>query len=221
MEILSKLFGSAGIVKILRLFLFNPNEPYEIKDVIKRSRVDVDVARNELSMLAKIGFLRRRSFYKEAEEPRSRRGSISRKKKVLKIKVKRKRVSGWVLNQDFSYLKELHDLLISTTSFETNNVTRRLCKVGNLKLVIIAGVFVQHWDSRLDILIVGDKIKQSQLSNVIKDIESELGREIRYAVFSTQDFKYRLGIYDRLVRDVLDYPHKAVVDRLGLTPVLG
>jgi len=219
MEILSKLFGSAGIVKILRLFLFNPTEPYEPKDVVKRTRTDTDVVRSELSMLANVGFLRRRSFYKDIEEPITRRASVSRKKK--KTKLKRKRVMGWILNQEFSYLKPLQDLLMSTTSLETDNVTRRLCKAGNLKLVIIAGVFVQHWDSRLDILIVGDKVKQSQLSHVIKDIESELGREIRYAVFSTQDFKYRLGIYDRLVRDVLDYPHKTVVDRLGLTLSLG
>ncbi|HEY4502601.1 MAG TPA: hypothetical protein VJH21_02090 [Candidatus Paceibacterota bacterium] len=219
MEILSKLFGSAGIVKILRLFLFNPTEPYEPKDVVKRTRTDTDVVRSELSMLANVGFLRRRSFYKDIEEPITRRVSVSRKRK--KTKLKRKRVMGWILNQEFSYLKPLQDLLMSTTSLETDNVTRRLCKAGNLKLVIIAGVFVQHWDSRLDILIVGDKVKQSQLSHVIKDIESELGREIRYAVFSTQDFKYRLGIYDRLVRDVLDYPHKTVVDRLGLTLSLG
>ena len=219
MEILSKLFGSAGIVKILRLFLFNPTEPYEPKDVVKRTRTDTDVVRSELSMLANVGFLRRRSFYKDKEEPITRRASVSRKKK--KTKLKRKRVMGWILNQEFSYLKPLQDLLMSTTSLETDNVTRRLCNAGNLKLVIIAGVFVQHWDSRLDILIVGDKVKQSQLSHVIKDIESELGREIRYAVFSTQDFKYRLGIYDRLVRDVLDYPHKTVVDRLGLTLSLG
>ena len=219
MEIFSKLFGSAGIVKILRLFLFNPTEPYEPKDVVKRTRTDTDVVRSELSMLANVGFLRRRSFYKDIEEPITRRVSVSRKRK--KKKLKRKRVMGWILNQEFSYLKPLQDLLMSTTSLETDNVTRRLCKAGNLKLVIIAGVFVQHWDSRLDILIVGDKVKQSQLSHVIKDIESELGREIRYAVFSTQDFKYRLGIYDRLVRDVLDYPHKTVVDRLGLTLSLG
>ena len=219
MEILSKLFGSAGIVKILRLFLFNPTEPYEPKDVVKRTRTDTDVVRSELSMLANVGFLRRRSFYKDIEEPITRRVSVSRKRK--KTKLKRKRVMGWILNQEFSYLKPLQDLLMSTTSLETDNVTRRLCNAGNLKLVIIAGVFVQHWDSRLDILIVGDKVKQSQLSHVIKDIESELGREIRYAVFSTQDFKYRLGIYDRLVRDVLDYPHKTVVDRLGLTLSLG
>jgi len=215
MEILSKLFGGAGIVKMLRLFLFNPTEPFEVKDIAKRTRVEADIVRNELAMLLKIGFIRKRSFYKDIEEPKVRRRSVRTQKKTKKPR--RKRVSGFILDQNFPHLKELHDLLIGTVPFETDSVVRRLKKVGNVKLVIIAGVFVQHWDSRLDILVVGDNLKQSQLSHVIKDIESELGREIRYAMFPTQDFRYRLSMYDRLVRDVLDYPHKAVIDRLGLT----
>jgi len=214
MEILSKLFGGAGIVKILRLFLFNPTEPYESKDVVQRTKTPTDLARSELSMLGKIDFIKKKNFYKEVQTPVSRR---SAKHTTSQKKVTRKRVSGWVLNTDFLYLRELQALLIGTAPFETESVVRRLRKVGNVKVIIIAGVFVQHWDSRLDLLIVGDNLKKQQLSNIIKDVESELGREIRYAVFSTQDFKYRLGIYDRLIRDVLDYPHKIVVDRIGIS----
>ena len=34
---------------------------------------------------------------------------------------------------------------------------------------------------------------------------AELGRELRYASFTTEDFKYRVGVYDRLIRDVFDF----------------
>jgi hypothetical protein len=51
---------------------------------------------------------------------------------------------------------------------------------------------------------------------VIKRLEGEFGREIRYALFSTSDFRYRLGVYDRLIRDVFDYPHRLLLDKIGL-----
>ena len=47
-------------------------------------------------------------------------------------------------------------------------------------------------------------------------LEAELGREIRYAFFTTPDFRYRLGVYDRLLRDVFDYPHRVLLDKIGL-----
>jgi len=214
MEILSKLFGGNGIVKILRLFLFNPEIGYEVKEVVKRTRTSVDTVRSELSMLAKIGFIKKKSFFKEVEQKKERRRSTNTKKKE---KVVRKRVYGWVLNPEFSYLEELKTLLVGTASLTDGDIIRRLRKAGTIKLVIASGIFVQNLDSRLDLLIVGDNLKQHQLTNIIKEIEAELGREIRYAVLEIQDFKYRLGVYDRLVRDVLDYPHQTVIDRIGIS----
>lgn len=214
MEILSKLFGGRGVVKILRLFLFNPEDGYEVKDVVARTRTSIDIVRSELHMLAKIGFIKKKSFFKDVKKKKVRRRVSQVHKKEI---VKRKRVSGWVLNQEFPYLEELRSLLVGTASLEENDIVRRLRKVGTVKLIITSGIFVQNWDSRLDLLIVGDNLKHHLLTKVIKEIEAELGREIRYAVFMTQDFKYRLGIYDRLVRDVLDYPHRTVVDRIGIS----
>jgi hypothetical protein len=79
-----------------------------------------------------------------------------------------------------------------------------------------AGVFIQNWDSRVDLLIVGDELNLPKIESVIKVIESEIGKEISYSAFETSDFEYRLGIHDRLVRDIIDYPHVALVDRLGI-----
>jgi hypothetical protein len=43
-----------------------------------------------------------------------------------------------------------------------------------------------------------------------------VGKELRYAFFSTDEFKYRMSMYDKLVRDILDYPHKVLLDKLGI-----
>jgi hypothetical protein len=47
-------------------------------------------------------------------------------------------------------------------------------------------------------------------------MESEIGKELRFSSLNTEDFKYRHGVCDRLIRDVLDYQHEVVVDRIGI-----
>ena len=51
-------------------------------------------------------------------------------------------------------------------------------------------------------------------------IEAEVGKEIKYAILETDDFKYRLGVGDRLIRDIMDYPHDVALDKLGMFYVL-
>lgn len=80
-----------------------------------------------------------------------------------------------------------------------------------MKLIIISGIFIKNHDSRVDLLIVGDKMKRKKIEEGIKKIEAEIGIELVYAVFETKEFIYRLNMYDKLVRDILDYPHEVVL----------
>ena len=50
----------------------------------------------------------------------------------------------------------------------------------------------------------------------MRTFESEIGRELRYAMLAASDFGYRLNMNDKLVRDVMDYPHRIVFDRLNI-----
>ena len=68
----------------------------------------------------------------------------------------------------------------------------------------------------MDIFIVGNNINKRSLDNAIKSIEAELGKELVYVFFETQDYQYRLGMYDKLIRDVLDYPHEVLLDKISL-----
>lgn len=205
MEVLAKLFGSAARVKTLRLFLFNPEHVFDKQEVCRRSKLQPHIVQREVALFERIGLIKRRSFFKEVEQRRPRR------KKAVK-----RRVRGWILNDMFPYRKPLQLFLLKTATFENNYILRKLRSAGKLKVAIVAGVFIQDWDSRVDLLVVGDSLKISKLERAIKDIEAEIGMELRYTVFNTKDFKYRLGIHDRLVRDILDYPHQKLLDRLNV-----
>lgn len=204
-DILEKMFGSAAKVKIMRLFLLNPEQTFDFREVTDRSKVTGSTSRRELGLLEKIGLIKKRSYFKD-----SVRGQGRGKKTI------RRRVQGWALDDTFEFLIPLQGFLIDVSPLNPREILKKLSRIGRLKLVIVSGVFIQNWDSRVDLLVVGDNIKRGSLENTIKTLESEVGREIRFASFETSDFQYRFSMYDKLVRDILDFPHEKILDRIGL-----
>ena len=193
METLSKLFGSENKVKIMRLFLFNPDRVFDTKDISLRVKTNTSRVRREVSNLERMGLVKRR---------------VSIKKK--------KHGYGFALDSQFAYLSSLQNFLINVEPLNTKEIIKRISKLGSIKMIIIAGVFIQEPESRADLLIVGDGVKRGNLENIIKTLESEIGKELKYVYFTAEDFKYRLSVYDKLIRDILDYPHKKVVNKLGI-----
>ncbi len=189
MEILSKLFGSETKVKMMRLFLLNPEKVFDAVQIAERVKGDVSKVRRELTNLEKMSLIK------------TRVGKTSRK--------------GFTLDPQFAYLTSLQNFLINVEPLHDKEVTRRIGKLGSIKLIIIAGVFIQEPESRLDLLVVGDNVKKAAFENAIKILESEIGKELRYTYFTTSDFQYRLSMFDKLIRDILDYPHRKLVNKLG------
>ena len=193
METLSKLFGSETKVKIMRLFLFNPDHVFDTADIARRVKSDSSKVRREMSTLEKMGLVKRRMLVK-----------------------KKKSSHGFAIDPQFSYLSALQNLLINAEPLHPKEIVKKIAKLGSIKLIIVAGVFIQEPESRIDLLIVGDSVKRTALENTIKTLESEIGKELRYAYFTTEDFKYRLSMFDKLTRDILDYPHRKVLNRLSI-----
>ena len=128
----------------------------------------------------------------------------------------KKRGKAYVLNPAYVYRPALESFLVDASPLSDKEIIKKLSKTGSIKLVLISGVFLHDKDARVDILVVGDHIKQGMVETAMSYIESQLGKEIRYAIFETPDFQYRLGIYDKLIRDILEYQHKKIVNKLGI-----
>ena len=206
MEILEKLFGGSGRVKVMRLFLFNPGKTFCREDVSERAQIDIKAAARELTHLEKTGLIKRKAFVREFPAGKRDDRKASDKKKI----------SGWHLDAEFPYLIPLENLLIDLATMNHDDLVERIKAAGKIKLVIVAGIFIQDIESRVDLLVVGDSLKRSTLETIVKKVEAEIGKEVRYACFETPDFKYRLNVYDKLVRDILDYPHKVILDKIGV-----
>lgn len=212
MEVLGKLFGSESKVRIMRLFLFNPDTPFDAESVAERARVSYAIARAELQTLRQMRLIKRKQFARRI---------VRRGRKKNRFARKTKTVNGFVLNPSFRYLGELQRLLLDTTLLKGDELTRKLGAAGRLKLLITSGIFIQDPESRVDVFLVGDRLRLGALEHAMRRLEAEIGKELKYAAFETAEFNYRLGMYDKLVRDILDYPHTVVLDRLGLPPMSG
>ena len=112
------------------------------------------------------------------------------------------------MTKKFSHTESLKSFLSSINPFKHKDIISKISRAGKVQLIIISGIFIKDPDSRVDLLVVGDGLRQGYLDRIIKTIESEIGIEIRYAAFETSEFNYRLSIFDKLIRDILDYPHE-------------
>ena len=205
MDILAKLFGSTSRIKILRLFFLNPLDAFDVKMVSEKSKVKIAEVRREIALLKKAGVITDKSFFKEIP---SRRGS---KKAPTK-----KRIQGFQLKSTFPLLTPLKNLIISESPLNRDEIAKRFKTVGKIKLLAISGIFIEELDARIDVLIVGDGLKKRAIESTLKSIEAEIGKELSYAMFETSEFLYRVSVYDKLVRDVLDFRHDKVIDKLGV-----
>lgn len=181
----------------MRLFLLNPEQPFDTSDIATRSRLTPSVSRQTVTQLIGMRLIKKKSFIKETTTARGA--------------TKRKRVQGYILNTEFRYIKELKQFLIEGEVFKHEDLVRRFRPAGRIHMLVVSGIFVQTTPSRLDLLIVGDHLKKPLIQKAVMVLESEIGRELSYVVFDTADFNYRVSMYDKLIRDVFDYPHERLI----------
>jgi hypothetical protein len=197
MKTLAKILGNETRVKMMRLFIFNPEAVYTNEEIMERIRAEKNEVKKETENLQSAHFLKRVAVPSE-------------------VPGRKNKETAWSLNPLFTYRDQFQTLLTSTILLKEEDIIERLSKAGKLRLVVVAGIFIGRWDSRVDILVVGDKLKEEIIQSTISKIESEIGKELSYAAMATEDFQYRKGVGDRLVRDILDYPHNTILDKFGL-----
>ena len=153
---------------------------------------------------------------------RSRANSAVARKELnllASIGLIKKRPSAWFYDYSFKYSKPLEELLVGADAPDKEAIATSFKKVGRIKLLLVSGVFIKHKASRVDLLIVGNKLKRSKIEEGVRKLEAEIGAELVYAVFETKEFIYRLNMYDKLVRDILDFPHDVILQAKELSTI--
>ena len=134
-------------------------------------------------------------------------------------KTKSQKGPTYFLNRDFEFFSELRDLVLKSLPAEKNGMIERINRLCRIKLAIISGIFLNKDNidpTVADLLIVGDDIEQRKLRNFLKSLEAEVGKDIKFAVMDKEEFKYRLAMFDRFVRVLMEAPHEKLINKLGI-----
>ncbi|MBI2024366.1 hypothetical protein HYT00_03210 [Candidatus Giovannonibacteria bacterium] len=196
---LEKLFGSPARVKILRFFLMNTEEAFTLAEISKLAKIPRLKTRKEINFLLALGFIKK--AVKETQ-------FIAKNKKI-----KKKREPGFKLFSLFPHVRGLQSLLLGSLPVSRELLTKRFKVLGRgIKFVALSGIFTGDEGGGPDIFVVGDNVKKSKLEKILGKVESEIGKELNYVLFDTNEFKYRQSMYDRFVLDILDKEHDVLID---------
>ncbi len=174
---LSKLFGSTCRVKILKIFLLNPDEKFYIRQLARDLSLQVNAVRRELNNLTKIGLI-------EPEEET--------------IKGKR----YYSCNKNSILFLELKALFSKAQLLSCQDFIDKLQNLYTPKFLLLSGFFVGLTNSPTDLFLVGNFNKKNLVA-LISNLEKELGLEINYTIMSQAEFIYRRQIVDRFLNDLL------------------
>lgn len=196
MEILETLFSSRPRVEVLRTFLFQPQSVMTASDIADQTGVAASTARTHARDLSEIAFL------KETTQEDEETGQEA---------------VGWRLNKSSELRDPLHKIVLLHQDITPEDIAGRLQKTGDISLLILSGIFAGAEERPVDVLIAGENIDTTKLRRSLTWIEKSFGAELRYTALTKNEFNYRHNLYDKLVRDVLDYPHQVLIDDIGVT----
>lgn len=186
-EILEALFGSKARLRVMRFFLLNLENECEASEIAKKNMLTLPAVRKEINALKKIGFIKEKS---------------------------KKGKKTYNLDQQFHFYPELKSLFSKATASPESKSLARIKTIGEVKLALVSGVFLDYAKSKVDMVLVVNNVNRSKLKNVMNTLEAEIGKEVSFALMNSEEFKYRLDMLDRFLLDFLEGPHTEIVDKI-------
>ena len=199
-DFLSKFLGSANRARVVRVFILNRSEMFTAAQAGKRAGIKPPAALREIKLLLHTGILKK--VKSPAESGGAKRTPAGKQKDP-----------AWTFDPAFEYALSLSKFIHEVSPVQHKAILDTLKRTGRLSAVILSGAFMGDPTRPADLLVAADGLSESRLEAAIKSFEPAVGHEIRYAIFSTPEFRYRLTVQDRLMRDTLDYPHIILLDR--------
>ena len=206
-QILEKLFNSVPKARVLRIFMQNPDQSFTFDMIVLKSNVKNIQARKEIHRLLKLGVIleKKTTIKKEIPVRKGKKGAV----KTVRTEI-------YSANQDFEIFQELRNLIIKSSVASKKSLLQKLKKLGRIRLAMVAGTLINNDRGRTDLLLVADDITKGKLERFLSELESEVGKQIHYTLMTKDEFTYRINMYDRFLRDILESPHEKLINRLNI-----
>ena len=203
-DFLGKFMGSMSRAKMLRVFFLDQTGVFTAPLAAKRAGVPLRTALKEIKMLEKWGMLKQGKF------------SITLANGTERMIGGKQKEQAWAINPSFKHSAALSKFVHEVSPINYRQVIKGLKGSGRFVAVILSGSFVGDSSRPADLLVAADALNEGRLETAVRALERTFGREIRYAAFSGPEFRYRMTIQDRLLRETLDYPHLVLLDKTKL-----
>lgn len=188
---IDSLFGSKTRVKLLHLFLNNPEKSFYVREITRMIDEQINSVRRELANMVSVGIVQQDAIDNKLY---------------------------YSVNEDYPYIKPLAAIFSYKNTEDgmgaASSVSWKdsLGRMRGLRLAIISGKLVVGSSSAVDLLLVGDDMSAVTIKNLVKKIEKDRKIEINYAVISYDDFYYRMSVKDRFIMDIVRNKHSVLVD---------
>jgi predicted nucleotidyltransferase len=174
---LEALIPSKARVKLLTLFLLNPESEFYIREIVRMTGENINGVRRELANLESFGLLIGR-----------RRGNQH----------------YFTVNRDFFLYTDLQQLVLKTEGV-ARVIRENLSSLQNIECMFIYGSFARGTAggrSDIDLFIVGD-VNEEVLIPFVHTGERAINREINYTLMRGSEFAQRRETGDPFVKNVM------------------
>lgn len=190
------LFGSKTRVKLLHLFLNNPNRAFYVREITRKIEEQINSVRRELANMLSIGIIQ----------------SDSANNRLY-----------YEVNQNYVHYEPLKAIFgdSSFTSEKTavpaavSDWAKRLKPLGDVRLALLCGSLVRGSQSDVDVLLAGN-INKTQLKRFIKQMEEDESKQLNYTVMPYDEFYYRLSVKDRFIINIINGKFTLLQDTEGV-----
>jgi len=154
--------------------MLNEDQEFFIRELTRKLDEQINSIRRELDNLKKVGLLRSR---------------VKNRKKY------------YFVNTDFIFFNEIKSIFLKSATNQ-NSISKDIMKFGEVKLLVLSGIFLDKETKTVDMLIVGDVDKEKLADYLNNDIKTD--RPVRFAIISEEDYKYRISLKDRFINEIIN-----------------
>ncbi len=174
---LNDLIISRVRVKLLEIFLSAPGQIIHVRDLVRRSKEEINAVRRELLHMEKAGIV--------SKEPRANRLYYSFRK-------------------DYPLYYDLLALITKTKGLG-GAILKNKNKLGRVRFAMLSGKFARNIPGsaeEVDLLIVGNVVV-AEVAALVREEELKRGREIFFTPMTEEEFVFRKKKKDPFIVSIL------------------
>jgi hypothetical protein len=217
--IMEQLFGSKTRVKLLKLFMSNPNRSFYVREITRKIDEQINSVRRELANLLSIGLITSDStnnkLYYEVDQKYEHYGALRelftvKKSPATPVTSKPSKIDKVEQSEN------VEEKIVETEEIKKASVDEKVWdKVGNISGLLYSGAFTRDVHSPVDVMIVGD-VPIARAEAAVAELEKQEGKELRYAVMELEEWVYRKQVNDKFWLQVVDSKNLVILDKENL-----